>query len=987
MANLSHERELELFEACLPLTPPERSSYLEQACAGDAALQQRLERLLAAHGRAEQATLNPLELGDLLTTASPASVQEADGEPSSPSGTVGDAVGPYRLLRPLAEGGMGSVWLAARSDGMVNRPIALKLPRGAWRGAQLGGRMAREREILAALNHPNIARLYDAGLTSSGQPYLALEYVEGRRIDRYCHEKGLDPKARLQLFVQVANAVAHAHAKLIVHRDIKPANILVTDDGQVRLLDFGIAKLLQEGEARESELTQLSGRPFTPAYASPEQIAGEPITIGSDVYSLGVTLYELLTGARPYGLKSDSWGELEEAILQADPAKPSDVATEPWRRKALRGDLDTIVLKALKKKPDDRYPTVNAFVEDIERYLAGRPVVAQPDSGWYRLGKFVVRNRLAVGGATAAGLAVLVGAGVAVWQAQIALAQKARAEEVKAFITSIFRDADPYKGQGKALSANDLLKQAKDRIDRVSPARPELRVELLNLVGSSLMDLGDTEAAESALQQAVKEAGKALGPDDPQAIEARLLMTDVHRFRGRTKEMQQELSALVPLVRREAGTRPENLVRVLENQGHLALDDGKYDEAEAAAREALELAAATLGERHPATVAASMLLAESYLYGHRTPTEALDAAERAFRMVQDVHRDNPKHPNVIDMRQILGRALANAGNVGRGVAEIEHAARDASDIFGPTSLMVGFFLGNVARYQRMMGDLETALKNSNESLAIHAQHAQADSYTYAGGLTARGVILLAARRPAEALRDLSSSAETLTRLFGPTHEETLIARFNRGLALGYLGRLREAEQELAAVVVEYRSTYRDALYRPHRALQALGTVKRLAGDYESALGIQRESLGLVESGPLADWERLPALVEIGVDQVELGRHGEARKSLESALQVSRTLRTSPSPQRADALVGYGRALLNEDEPNVALPPLEEADGFWRGFDANNRGAGEAALWLGRGYEALGRSADARQALARAERILSRSPIPADARLVSLARAR
>ena len=620
-----------------------------------------------------------------------------------------ETVGPYAILRKIADGGMGSVWLARRTDRMLNRLVALKLPRRSWQSAELAQRLVREREILASLAHPNIARLYDAGITSSGQPYLALEYVAGRPIDQYVKACAPTVRARLHLFLQVARAVAHAHARLIVHRDLKPSNILVTDEGEVKLLDFGIAKLLEEDQADETTLTLTCGRPLTPDYASPEQIAGQPLSIASDIYSLGVLLYELLAGVRPYTLPRSSRSALAQAMAQSEPRRPSEAATDPSIGSLLRGDLDTIVLKALKKPVDERYATINGFAEDIERFLHGHPVLARPDSVWYRLSKFVARNKIAAGAAAAVFVATLTGAGLATWQARVALTQKAHAEGRRDFLTTIFRDASPYNDGGRALSSIDWLKHVKARVDHRLADRPELRVELLNLVGSSLVTLQDTAGADAVLSQAVQEGTRHLGADHPETLRARVWLTLVYRFSGRTKEMRAELERLLPALRKNPAAGAEALVIGLKNQAHLELDDGRYPQAETAAQEAVDLALAKLGERHGETVAAFLVLAYAKQFS-RGPDEALRAAAQAHRLANAVYQEMPTHPRAIEGRLVYGRALAEAGQVIEGVSYLARAVHDAADAFGPSNRMVGFFLLPLSRFQVEVGEIETRSK-------------------------------------------------------------------------------------------------------------------------------------------------------------------------------------------------------------------------------------------------------------------------------------
>ncbi|MGB3429039.1 MAG: serine/threonine-protein kinase, partial [Burkholderiaceae bacterium] len=355
-----------LLEAALALDESVRSDWLKSLPVSDADLAPLLERLLSATDRTETA--------DFVARPPPLPAEEQPGQ----------RIGPYRLLSPLGEGGMGAVWLAERADGAFERQVALKLPHAEWIDRGLAQRFARERAVLASLNHPNIAQLFDAGWSEAGRPYLALEYVDGQPILTWCEQQHLDTAARLHLFVEVIRAVAHAHAHLVVHRDLKPSNVLVTAEGHVKLLDFGIAKLVaaDSASAEETELTRMSGRALTPSYAAPEQILGQPVTTAVDIYALGVMLFELLTGERPYRLgRTDvqSRAALEEAIVKVDPATPSAAAKDKVVRRALRGDVDAIVLKALKKRPEERYPTAAEFADDLERHLDHRPVRAQRD--------------------------------------------------------------------------------------------------------------------------------------------------------------------------------------------------------------------------------------------------------------------------------------------------------------------------------------------------------------------------------------------------------------------------------------------------------------------------------------------------------------------------------------------------------------------------------------------------------------------------------
>jgi serine/threonine-protein kinase len=957
-----------LLDHALDLPPAEREPWIESLRGEEATLKPRLRGLL--FGAPTKSFLETVPKFEAVTEGS---TTLASRTPEAPGATVGL----YRLVREIGKGGMGTVWLAERSDGLVNRPVALKLPRGSFRGG-LGDRMAREREILASLDHPHIARLYDAGLTAIGEPFLALEYVEGRAIDQYCREEGLDTRARLTLFLQVASAVAHAHGKLVVHRDLKPSNILVTAQRQARLLDFGIAKMLEEGVTRESDITVRVGLALTPDYASPEQILGEPIGVASDVYSLGVVLFELLTERRPYELERGTRRELEDAILKAKLPKPSEAAKDPAARKALRGDVDTIVLRALEKEKDKRYKTVNALAEDIERHLDDRPVLARPESGWYRAAKFARRNRLAVSAASAVVVALLGGAGLALWQTRVALAEERRAREVANFIAAIFRDANLEEGEGRSLSALDILNRAHDRILKGLDADPTVRLELLNILGASMMSLGETAAAESVADRAIVEARENLGADDPLTLRSKLLRSWILMYRGKTAEAREDLDSFFAGLDRASDLPPEDVVLAWRVRCGLGVDAGDREDAVVAGREAVRLADALLPDDHPEKLLAILELAYA-LQQSGAHDEAVVVAERGYRLAVETHPENVLHPNVIKARAQYGNALCVSGQRIRGLDELEQAIDDATELFGPASMTVGVYLQNVVSPLLQEGRVADALEASERSLEICRRFFEPDSYTRMSCEHARGIALMAARRTGEALPHFTNGYNAAKAIMGPSDRLTLGYRGRRALALAYSGAAAEARREMQEVLEQARRETSSELYL---SLRYSGQVERIQGNFEGAIELQEEAFRIAEKEPGA-FRRPMTLLEIGMLRVELGDYQGAVAPLEEAQKALST--DFFEPNDAEILIGLGRARLGLGRAPEALPLLEEADRFWKEFDSGNRWAGEACLWLSDGYAALGRHRESAEARKRAIDILSRSSDPSAAPLLRIAR--
>jgi eukaryotic-like serine/threonine-protein kinase len=477
MTTPSPPRLREVFDAVIDAAPEARAQRLAALTAGDDALRQAVERLLGAHDAAGTFLDDGPGAAGLLDAPAPA--------------VVGRRVGAYEIVREIGRGGMGTVYLGVRVDDQYRKEVAIKLLRAALDRDALHARFARERQILASLDHPDIARLIDAGTTADGQPYLVMDLVDGVPIDEHCERQQLPLEARLALFRRVCEAVHHAHRHLVVHRDLKPRNILVTADGSPRLLDFGIAKLLSPDEADGPGVTDTGLRVMTPEYASPEQARGERVTTASDIYALGVILFQLLTGQRPYRLPSTRLDEIVRTICDTPAARPSTVAA-PTITRRLRGDLDAIVLTALRKEPERRYGSAAQLAEDVRLHLAGHPIVARPDTWRYRASKFIRRHRVGAAAAALVAVSLVGGLGVAVWQARVAREARVAAEAERARAERRFRDVRQL--------ANRFLFEFHDAIATLPGSTPARK-----LVVSTAVQYLDGLASESAGDRQLQE--------------------------------------------------------------------------------------------------------------------------------------------------------------------------------------------------------------------------------------------------------------------------------------------------------------------------------------------------------------------------------------------------------------------------------------------------------------------------------------------------
>jgi serine/threonine-protein kinase len=765
-----------LFEEALELSGPARERRLAERTVGDPELRSEVEALLACAERSVAGLLEPVRSFAVQVGASAAE------EPAP-----GEVVGAYRLTRRLGEGGMGVVFLAERVDGSFERQVALKLLPAAGADRESIRRFEQERRILARFGHPKIARLLDGGVDRRGLPYLVMEHVEGLPIDRHADERRLPIEARIALLVEVAEAVQAAHRNLIVHRDLKPSNVLVTAAGEVKLLDFGIAKILDpdRGDPAIAELTQLERRALTPSYASPEQVNGEPVSTASDVYQLGLLLYELLTGLRPQAATTSSLAELVELVCRREPTPPSRAvadagdyegslhraetrATTPAKlARRLRGELDAIVARAVAKAPAERYATPSDLAADLVRYLERRPVKARPASLAVRARKWVRRNA-AVTALGAAVLVAVVGYAVTVTVQSRALdRQRVRAEReaatakaVEQFLTELFTASDPQNTTKRDFTAQELLQRGIERVDAELASEPAVQARLWSALGQIERRRGNTDVARQLLGRALERQRELFGEENAEYALTLVRYSVLHRQGGERQRGREMLERGIELLRRNARPNSGDLAFALAELGNTKLNAGELAGAEAAFREGLA-----------------------------------------------IHRANGAEGGISIQQGNLGKILLERGDVVGAERHLRESVAAKKRIYGAHGPRVAIGLFDLSSALKRQGRFEEALAVAREAAAIDRDLWGAGHAEYAADLNRIGELEQELGRLAESEATLDEALRILEALPEPPAMDLGDAEVAKGQIRVRQGRFAEGEALLRQGLARLESHY------------------------------------------------------------------------------------------------------------------------------------------------------------------------------------
>lgn len=775
-----------IYEAAAACETAERTSLLDKACGKDQALRRAVESLLADRNEAETFLETP--------------AYRFANNRSEVAMLAGQRIGAYKLLQEIGNGGMGAVWLAHRADEQYQKRVAIKLIKRGMDTDEILQRFRYERQILASLDHPNIARLLDGGTTTDGLPYFVMEHIEGPPIDKYCDAHKLTTLERLALFRTVCAAVQFAHQNLVVHRDLKPSNILVTEDGTVKLLDFGIAKILNPALFPSTVApTARHERPMTPAYASPEQVRGETISTASDVYSLGVILYELLTGHRPYQITSAAPQEIERIVCGVEPERPSTLGMKDegggMNRKfrlssllphpsSLHNDLDNIALMALRKEPSRRYASVEQFSEDIRRYLTGLPILAREDTFGYRFSKFIARNKAA---AVATSVIALLVVGflitTLVQSARIrrerdrAEAERAKAEKVSSFLVDLFKVNDPGESRGNSVTAREILDKGAEKIRTELKDQPETQAKLMETMGMAYDGLGLYPQALPLVEQALTTRQQTLGLTHPEVGDSLRSLAQVKFNQGEFNTAVEKSRAAVDVFRQAYGNEHLKVAQALSDLGLTLLFKGDAAGAEPYSREAV-----TILRKLP-NVPPDVLLPPIANFGNvlrqnRKFADATQYQEEALALSRKARGDD--HPDTIITLGGLALLLSDGDNPAKDYARAEALSRESLErsrrilpAAHPQTIYNLIDLGGILIKRDQAVAAEATLR---EALTLAEKVLPPDHFRRTHAQHMLGRCLAAQKRYVEAEPLLLSSWQTFQRLRGAQDRWTTIAR-------------------------------------------------------------------------------------------------------------------------------------------------------------------------------------------------------------------
>ena len=819
MSDERAERLAELVKSAIERGPEHWDQFLDEQCRSDAAMRAEIESLLQEYEGASEFIEEPA-----LHLAAESFVREGAFH-------AGQAVGDYEIVSLIGRGGMGEVYLA--QDRQLHRRVALKFVRRGMDSDDILRRFKHEERLLASLNHPNIAQLYGSGVTADGIPFFAMEHVEGERLDQYCNERQLATTERLRLFRKVCSAVTYAHQHLVIHRDIKPANIRVTAEGEPKLLDFGIAKLLNPEMTGEQTIT-LQGV-MTPEYASPEQVHGETMTTASDVYSLGVVLYELLTGLKPYKIDSRTQATIARAITEQEPTKPStaiarsttsDSQFTVYDSRSLRGDLDNIVLMAMRKEPTRRYASVAQFSEDIRRHLEGLPVRARKDTWPYRSAKFVRRHRVGVAAASLVAVSLIGGIVATLIQARTTHREKVKAEAISAFLQRMLTASDPNRHAGAPPTVKDILDDASKRLTTAELAgQPEVHAELQRTIGVTYLALGQYALAEQNLSAALHTQTKLFGEDGVETLKtAAQLATLWGGSTGDYAKTEQFYREKLPLLRaaQKNGTlSADYVITALNSLALLRRAQGDSKQAEMLLREEVALGSQVSPEFKNDIGIAETVLALT-LADQGKFAEAIKIVREKLSEVRG--RAQPQTPELCATLTGLGSFLLENGEFGEAEEHLREAESVYRQLYDPANMQLGDNLRLQAQALYGAQRYREAEEKINETLRIYRAASTPQYLNFATALTVQGLIYSRLGKTADAEKLLREAVQIRA-------TNMPVAHFLRAMTEGALGEFLSEQKDFAEaeslLLGSYKSLQHSQDPRSPRIRQARERLVRL----------------------------------------------------------------------------------------------------------------------------------------------------------------